>query len=412
MKIEKSKLIIIIIFAGIIFGALGYLLGNVNNNFDVGEEEVESISDETANKKDLFGVVGYLLRSMIKDKDINQNIENEKEKNDEGENEETTDWKTLKSEYFGFEIKYPNSWFANENIQIISTVQDDKWWPVGTLPKDNAKIFFEKTGVASIQEIIDEKFGSMSNNVVASDTAVDLNGLKSRQISYTCKDCQEKYIQEIDKNVSGTEGKIVLFEQDKKMVFYLSLVYYKNDPKADYYIDIFDQMLLTAKFIKNNETDDWETYKNEKGGFEIRYPKNLQIEFENNEVEIFSTPAICESDGTSGNVEDSEIKIIIKQYTGLSFAQIWKSAFGFDFESKSYDGIKDIGGKKAYYFAVGAEMPFGHINYLIEQSPTKIIQIQTNMPGIAFDCNPSLTKSPNEISENINQILSTFKFTN
>lgn len=165
-------------------------------------------------------------------------------------NNEIAGWKTFKSAYFGFEIKYPVDWVANENTQNISTVKDGDWWPVDTLPKNNAKISFEKTGTASIQEIINEKFGSASNNIITADDLIDINGLiKSRQVVYTCKNCQEKYISEINKNIPGAEGKIVLFEQGNN-VLYLSLVYYKNDPRAAYFMDTFNQMVSTFEFGK------------------------------------------------------------------------------------------------------------------------------------------------------------------
>lgn len=154
---------------------------------------------------------------------------------------------------------------------------------------------------------------------------------------------------------------------------------------------------------------DWEIYKNDALGFEIKYPNDLQSKFTNNELEIFSTPVICDTDITNKKIEGNEIKITINQYAGLTFAQTWKNVFGFDFDTKSYDGLKQMGGKTAYYFYKGAEMPFTRANYLIEQTPTKIVKIELYAPGNAHNCNPPLSKSPNEISKITDQILSTLK---
>jgi len=239
--------------------------------------------------------------------------------------DETTNWEIYKSTYLGFEIKYPLEWFLYENEQNVSTVKSGEWLPVGTLPKGNAKILFERTGVQSINDLITERFDITTNKVIVSDSIMDLDSLSGREIVYTCKTCGEKYISEIDEYLPGEEGRVVFFTEDND-VFYIWLYYYKNDPKVDYYINIFNQMLPTFKFAEkpqdkttNSEMDKYVTsnnykkYNSEEFKFGVNYPEDWTIE----EGPISSKRQFDEKYGiwfTSQKIERAYINIIIDIY--------------------------------------------------------------------------------------------------
>jgi len=159
--------------------------------------------------------------------------------------------KIFKSAYFGFEVQYPVGWFANGNIQAISTVKDGEWWPLGTLPNNQAKIVFELAGTNLVDKVINNEFDTATDKTIVSDSIIKLSGLSARQIIYTCKNCAEKHIPEIDKNIPGEEGRAIFFNHENE-VLSLSLKYYKNDPKSDYYINTFNQIISTLKFINRN----------------------------------------------------------------------------------------------------------------------------------------------------------------
>ncbi|MHA1482066.1 MAG: hypothetical protein ACTSQA_01345, partial [Candidatus Heimdallarchaeaceae archaeon] len=105
--------------------------------------------------------------------------------------DETIDWEIYKSTHFGFEMKYPQEWFLYDNEQNISTVKPGEWLPIGTLPKGNAKIWFERTGVQSIDDLVAERFDSTTNNIIVSDSIINLDNLSGREIVYTCNACEE-----------------------------------------------------------------------------------------------------------------------------------------------------------------------------------------------------------------------------
>jgi len=201
---------------------------------------------------------------------------------------EITGWREYKSPEFGFEIKYPSSWFLYGAQQSISTAKPEEWLPVDTFPPGYAKIWWERTGVQTIDDIIDERFGSTTNTKIVSDSDKNVNGTEGREVVYTCKNCEATYIEEIDTFLPATEGKVIFFNESGGVI-YLWLVYDKGDPRADYYIKTFNEVLSTIKlFIDQNETANWQTYRNEEHGFEIKYPEDTRI----SETSNYTIPAL------------------------------------------------------------------------------------------------------------------------
>lgn len=158
----------------------------------------------------------------------------------------------------------------------------------------------------------------------------------------------------------------------------------------------------------------WKDYKNESVGLEFKCPQDFSVEQEGNSLTIYSPQYLCRVKGSSDSLEKtSEITINTVLHQGGSFEEIWLDTFGFPFTGEgSYDGVETIGGKKAYYFYQGAEMPFGRKTYLIELTPTKALEVNIFTPSYAFECEDQIQEFSQHLKYTnlANQILSTFKF--
>ena len=165
----------------------------------------------------------------------------------------------------------------------------------------------------------------------------------------------------------------------------------------------------TSKYPEN--ISDWKTYRSDPNDFSIKYPPNFNLSEKDNTTTIYSEVYECETENTPPYLENiqinaSEIKIEIKEYSGNNYEDIWKTVYGFDFYSPQ-DGQMTIDGKRAYYFYQGAEMTFGRKAILIELTSTTAIQINSWTPILVYKCDDKLDK----YSGVADQILSTFQFT-
>lgn len=169
----------------------------------------------------------------------------------EGYVNETVRWETYRSNEYKFEINYPYTWNTGINPMgggpaIIPPLTESK---EGAFPVIwDTKVWFGRTGVQTVDEIISE-VTNPDNNKLISESVISLGNLNGREIVYTCKDCGIKYDSAFDLYRPGREGKIVFIENNED-IFFIWLFYYKNDPKADYYMNVFNQMLSTFKFLK------------------------------------------------------------------------------------------------------------------------------------------------------------------
>lgn len=243
-----KNIIIVILVVILVGGAIWFLSTRTPEESTLPEEEITSFEECI--------VAGYtVLESYPRQcqtpdgKAFIEEIEPE---------DETADWKTYKNEGYGFEMKYPSNWKYGEDggePNFYSPIQYTEGPPPIIW---QAHLILHGTGVQTMDEYIADKFGPTTNKKMISNSPITLNNLTGREIVFTCKDCEVKYIPgRVEKYFPGTEGKFLLFSRtdyrfpdipDNNYIFIIGFFYYKNDSRTSYYLETFNQILSTFRF--------------------------------------------------------------------------------------------------------------------------------------------------------------------
>ncbi len=155
------------------------------------------------------------------------------------EQPDTSDWQTYRNEEFGFEVKYPNGWIVKNNFLYSPEMY-------------NAR----EGGSYSLFIKVDNSFDSidafLGNNKECKDSVIKFTINNQQAVKYTdiCK---------------YQNPKMTIIKVGDKMVESFSYSF-SNE------LETINQILSTFKFI--DQTSDWQTYRNEEFGFEVKYPEN------------------------------------------------------------------------------------------------------------------------------------------
>ncbi len=140
---------------------------------------------------------------------------------------DASDWQTYRNEEFGFEIKYPEELIIEEFEYIYGK---------------GLSINF--TSGSILNYVVGPNFG------VAGDKSVVV--IDDQNYNMWCQ------------TIEGGESCRILLDKGKEIDF-------KNLGSSDDF-ELFKKILSSFKFIEENETSDWQTYRNEEFGFEVKYP--------------------------------------------------------------------------------------------------------------------------------------------
>jgi len=268
--------------------------------------------------------------------------------------EETADWVTYKNEEYGFEFKYPKEFAENKFCMARET---EGGIEVGRF----IYISIEDSKGLNLSEYIDSVFPKEFN--IESKENITVGGEEAVKIIYSFSG-------------PGAYGEAVFLLKDKKA--YLFEFAYGNNPCVAHKLgidefDAFEYIISTFKFLEE-ETANWKTYRNEKYGFEIKYPSDVNVQDEGY-IDYLNGIIITFCGGEYAN------------YCGIQGAAPHSEIYFFKFE-------KDGAEKDLYSFVFkGGELPWDYwpFGYDPNKRNCKILSITVDgAEGKLWDCNTDL----------------------
>ena len=172
---------------------------------------------------------------------------------------DTSEWKTYRNDKYGFEFKYPPDFVigdssdntSNFDVQILVTRYDKRDEPITDDRVFVIKNYSWDSGGLQISDI--------TNSIIGKQKPLDY--IEQKNGTYTIA---RFYIISTDERF-----KYVIISDGK---YYTALQF---NPIAGNDENFIKQFISSFKFTDSQiDTSDWKTYRNEKYGFEIKYPKN------------------------------------------------------------------------------------------------------------------------------------------
>ncbi len=220
----KKHLIIITILILISFGGI-----LVYASFLDKEEPVKPIDNTLSN-------------DISEPDDNGDNQNQDKIKEDDILEIDTSDWETYSNEEFGFEIKFPEDWQFNETkggLEIYS-FQPTMGYGIGALPENQFKVEIWRWDFLSNPENLNivawcdkelSNYNSSSQKRIFSRQEKNINNINVAEIEFELEEFKR------------INGKFVCFAGEKNNTIILGY------PLGSKHIRIFDQMLSTTKLI-------------------------------------------------------------------------------------------------------------------------------------------------------------------